>query len=139
LHLANMPVEFVPNIVYRRAIDDATGVGDLAVHVPARRSPLQTFATALGYAPAPGALNAAFWHDSRRSKTVLHFHDEPFRQGNAIGRVYTKPGSTWDALFDGGGLGPCDPHPQTGYHCVIAPGLNLRYDEGTEGRLLLVR
>jgi hypothetical protein len=86
-----------------------------------------------------GAFNAAFWHDSQRGKAVLHFLDQPFRAGTAISHIYTQANGTWDALFDGGGLGPCDPHPETGYRCVIAPALNLRYDEGSRGRLLLIR
>jgi hypothetical protein len=138
LFLAGMPVELVPRIAYRRDMD-ATGVGDLAVDVPVRHSPFQTLGTGFGYAPVPGALDGVFWHDNRRSTAALHFHDVPFQQGTALTSVYTKPGSPLDTLLDGGGLGPCAPHPETGYRCVLAPALNLRYDEGTEGRLLLIR
>ena len=136
---ADLPVEFVRTIGYQRDMDDATGVGDLIVNVPSNDSPFHTFSSGGGYVPMPGAFNAAFWHDGQRGKAVLHFLDQPFRQGTAISHIYTQPNSTWDALFDGGGLGPCDPHPETGYRCVIAPALNLRYDEGSRGRLLLIR
>jgi hypothetical protein len=139
LFLGGMPVDFVPRIAYQRDMDDATGVGNLAVDVPVRRSPFQTLATGLGYAPVLGALDAVFWHQNRRTTAALHFHDTPFQQGTAITSVYTKPGSPLDILLTGGGLGPCPPHPETGYRCVIAPALNIRYDEGTEGKLLLIR
>jgi hypothetical protein len=139
LRRADIPVEFVSKIGYQRDMDDATGVGDLIVSVPSKDSPFQTFSSGGGYVPMHGAFNAAFWHDGQRGQAVLHFLDQPFRQGTAISHIYTQPNSTWDALFDGGGLGPCDPHPETGYRCVIAPALNLRYDEGTRGRLLLIR
>lgn len=59
--------------------------------------------------------------------------------GTALSRIYTRPHSTWDTLFEGGGLGPCAADPETGYRCVLAPSLNLRYDEGTVGTLLLIR
>ncbi len=139
LRRADIPVEFVHNIDYQRSMNDATGVGDLMVKVPSNDSPFQTFSSGLGYAPVPGAFNAVFWYDGRKGKAVLHFLDQPFQQGAAISRIYTQPSSTWDNLFDGGGLGPCDPHPETGYTCVMAPAVNLRYDEGTVGRLQLIQ
>jgi len=139
LRRAEIPVEFVNKIGYQRDMNDASGVGDLIVSVPSKDSPFHTFSSGQGYLPMPGAFNAVFWHDGQKGKAVLHFLDQPFRQGTAISHIYTQPNSTWDALFDGGGFGPCDPHPETGYRCVIAPALNLRYDEGTRGRLLLIR
>lgn len=137
LRRADIPVEFVNKIGYQRDINDAAGVGNLAVNVPSKDSPFHSFSSGQGYVPVPGAFNAVFWYDGRHGKTVLHFLDQPFRQGTAISQIYTQPGSAWDTLFDGGGLGPCDPHPETGYRCLIAPAVNLRYDEGTEGKLLL--
>lgn len=139
LQRAEIPVEFVSKIGYQRSMNDATGVGDLIVSVPSHDSPFHTFSSGLGYAPVPGAFNAVFWHDGGKGKAVLHFLDQPFRQGTAISHIYTQLSSTWDNLFDGGGLGPCDPHPETGYRCVIVPALNLRYDEGTVGKLQLIR
>lgn len=139
LRRADIPVEFVNNIGYQRHMNDATGMGTLAVKVPSKDSPFHTFSSSQGYVPIPGAFNAVFWYDGRHGKAVLHFLDQPFRQGNAISQIYTEPGSTWDVLFDGGGLGPCDPHPETNYRCLIVPAVNLRYDEGSRGKLLLVR
>jgi hypothetical protein len=97
-----------------------------------------TFNTGLGYAPAPGAFNAVFWHDRHHEKVALHYLDEPYRIGNAISQIYTKPDSPFEALFEGGGLGPCPTDPETGYSCVTVPSLNLRYDEGSDGHLLLI-
>lgn len=139
LRRAEIPVEFVNKIDYQRSMNDATGVGELIVSVPSHDSPFATFSSSLGYAPVPGAFNAVFWHDGGKGKAVLHFLDQPFRQGTAISRVYTQPASTWDNLLDGGGLGPCDPHPATGYRCLIAPAVNLRYDEGAVGKLQLIQ
>jgi len=139
LHRADIPVEFVKKIGYHRHMDDATGVGDLIVSVPSEDSPFQTFSSGQGYVSMAGDFNAVFWHDGRKGKAVLHFRSQNFRQGTAISRIYTQPDSAWDALFDGGGLGPCEPHPETGYRCVFAPALNLRYNDGTRGRLLLIR
>lgn len=159
LRSADIPVEFVNKIGYRRDMNDATGVGDLTVSVPSKDSPFHTFSSGQGYVPVPGAFNVVFWHngqrhdgdrhdgerhdsqrhDDQKGKAVLHFLNQPFRQGTAISHIYTQPNSTWDALFNGGGLGSCDSHPQTGYRCVIAPALNLRYDEGSKGELLLIR
>jgi hypothetical protein len=139
LRSAEIPVEFVNKISYQRDMNDASGVGDLIVSVPSKKSPFHTFSSGQGYVPVPGAFNAVFWHDGKKGSAALHFLDQPFRQGTAISRIYTQPSSTWDNLFDGGGLGPCDPHPETGYKCVIAPALNLRYDEGTVGKLQLIK
>lgn len=139
LHQAKIPVEFVNKIDYQRNMDDVTGVGDLIVSVPSKDSPFHTLSSGLGYAPAPGAFNAVFWHDSEKGKAVLHFLDQPFQQGTAISHIYTQPASRWDNLFEDSGLGACDPHPETEYRCVIVPALNLRYDEGTVGKLRLIR
>jgi hypothetical protein len=139
LHTGDMPVEFVDTIGYQREMDDATGVGDLIVSVPAQHPALYSISTGQGYAPAPGAFNAVFWNEGRRGTAVLNFIDQPFLQGGAISRIYTRPHSTLNALLDGGGLGPCPPDPQTGFSCVIAPSLNLRYDEGTVGKLQLIK
>lgn len=138
LRRAEIPVEFVNKIGYQRNMNDATGVGDLIVSIPSKDSPFATFSSSLGYVPVPGAFNAVFWYNGRKGTAVLHFLDQPFQQGTAISYIYTQPSSTWDNLFDGGGLGPCNPHPATGYKCVIAPAVNLRYDEGTVGKLQLI-
>jgi hypothetical protein len=135
---ADMPVEFVDGIGYDRAIDDASGMGALTVTVPADPAALKTVASALGYAPAPGELNAIFWHESSEGIAALHYHGKPFRQGNAMAEVFFQPRSKWEALLADGGLGPCSSDPDTGFGCVSAPALNFRYDEGTEGRLLLI-
>jgi len=137
LNRGDMPVDFVNKIEYQRDMNDNTGVGNLAVAVPAKESPFHTLSVGQGYAPVPGAaFNVVFWHDGRHEQAVLHFLNQPFRQGTAISQIYTEPHSRWDRLLNGGGLGPCAPHPVTGYGCVIAPALNLRYDEGGKGRLL---
>lgn len=135
LQRTKIPVEFVKKIDYQRNMNDKTGIGHLIVNVPSNDSPFHSFSSGLGYIPMPGAFNAVFWHDAFQGKAVLHFHDQPFQQGTAITHIYLEPFSFWDDLFDGGGLGPCDPHPETGYQCVIVPSLNLRYDEGTVGTL----
>src|SRR5262249_16778519 len=139
LRLAGMPVEFVNQIGYQRDIDDASGVGDLVVTVPNRDSPFSSVDNGQGYALVPGELNAVFWHNSNECKAVLHFRHQPFREGNALSRIFTRPHSTWGALFDGGGFGPCAPEPRSGYNCVIAPSMNLRYDKGAVGKLLFIR
>lgn len=139
LRQADMPVEFIKMIDYQRDMNDATGVGNLVVSIPSKVSPFQTVNSGQGYVPAAGAFNAVFWHNGQQGKAVLHFLDQPFRQGTAISNIYTQPNSTWETLFKDGGLGPCDPHPETGYSCVTVPSLNLRYDEGTVGTLVLFR
>jgi hypothetical protein len=139
LRRADMPVELVNNISYQREMDDASGIGDLIVRVPDTDSAFSTVNSGQGYFPVPGALNAVFWHDGHKGTAVLHFLNQPFRQGSSISRIYTKPHSTWAALFDGGGLGPCSPDPRTGFGCVIVPGLNLRFDQGTAGKFLLIK
>lgn len=53
--------------------------------------------------------------------------------------VYTRPGSEWQMLFDGGGLEACPSDPETGYSCIVTPLLNLRYDRDWRGRLLVAR
>lgn len=133
------PVEYVSKIEYHRGMNDATGVGSLSINVPSKLSPFSTVSAGQGYARTSGAFNTVFWHDSGKGKTVLHFFDQPFSQGTAISQIYTLPGSKWDNLFDGGGLGPCAPQAGTGYHCITAPALNMRYDEGTRGTLMLIR
>jgi hypothetical protein len=133
------PIEYVSKIEYRREMDDATGVGNLSISVPSKLSPFGTFSTGQGYSRVAGAFNTVFWHDSRKGKTILHFLDEPFSQGTAISQIYTKPGSKWDTLFSGGGLGPCAAQAGTGYHCITAPALNMRYDEGTRGTLMIAK
>jgi hypothetical protein len=135
---AGMPVEFVDNIGYQRAIDDVSGIGDLTVTVPSDTAPLKTTASALGYSAAIGALNAIFWYEGVQGTAALHYRGEPFQQGEAIAEVFSQPQSRWEDLLTDGGLGSCLPDPDTGYSCVIAPALNFRYDEGTEGRLLLI-
>jgi len=50
-----------------------------------------------------------------------------------------KPQSTWDLLFSGGGWGARPPDPATGYNCLMAPSFNVRYDQGGEGELLLLK
>jgi hypothetical protein len=132
------PVEYVSKIEYQRGMNDATGVGTLSINVPSKLSPFSTFGTGQGYSRAPGAFNTVFWHEGKKGKTVLHFFDQPFSQGTAISQIYTQPGSRWDNLFNGGGLGPCAPQAGTGYHCITAPALNMRYDEGTKGTLMLI-
>jgi len=139
LRESGIPVELVSKIDYRRAINDETGVGTLSVNVPSAHSPLRTFNVGQGYSPAPAAFNTVFWRKGPTGTGMLHFLDQPFKQGTAIGRIYTQPGSKWDRLFSGGGLGPCDPDPGTGYHCIVAPALNMRYDEGSRGTLLLLK
>jgi hypothetical protein len=138
LRQADIPVEFVNKISYQRNMNDATGVGDLIVSVPSKESPLHTFNSGQGYEPDAGALNAVFWHDGGNGKAALHFRNQPFRQGTASSRIYTQPNSTWETLFEGGGLGSCDPDPETGYSCVTAPAFNFRWDGGSDGTLVLV-
>jgi hypothetical protein len=135
---ADMPAEFVDNIGYQRDIDDGSGIGDLTVTVPSGTAPLKTVASALGYSSAPGELNAIFWYEGLEGTAALHYHGEPFRQGDAIAEVFSQPQSRWEDLIAGGGFGSCFPDPATGYSCVSAPALNFRYDDGTEGRLLLI-
>jgi hypothetical protein len=134
-----MPVEFFERIGYERTMDDATGVGDLIVTLPEKYPFLSSINTGQGYAPIPGAFAAAFWYDGHRGTVVLSFIDQPFRQGGALSRIYTRPNSSLGLLFDGGGLGTCPPDPKTRFKCILAPSLNLRYDNGTVGRLELVK
>jgi len=101
--------------------------------------PPSSINTGQGYAPAPGAFNAVFWNDGQRGTAVLNFIDQPFLQGSAISYIYTRSQSTLNALLDGGGFGLCPPDLlRTGFDCVIAPSLNLRYDKGTVGKLQLI-
>jgi hypothetical protein len=141
---ADMPVEFVNKISYQREMNDATGVGDLFVSVPSRDSPFKTVSSSeQGYAlvtdsnGSPLPFNAVLWHDGSKGTAALHFLDEPFRQGQAIGQIYTQPQSKWEALFSGGGLGSCAP-PDAPTSCVIAPSVNLKYDKGTLGKLVVI-
>jgi hypothetical protein len=135
---ADMPVEFVNNIGYQRGIDDGSGFGDLTVTFPPDNALFKTVASAFGYLPAAGALDAIFWYEALQGTAALHYHDTPFRQGNALSEVFIQPQSRWEDLLIDGGLGPCLPDPVTGYGCVAAPALNFRYDEGSAGRLLLI-
>lgn len=136
---ADMPVELVNLIDYQRGMDDATGVGDLIVTVPAKEAPFFSFNhSGQGYFPTPGSLDAVFWKDGRKGKVALHYHGEPFRLGNAISQIYTDPQSTLGKLIEGGGWGSCPSDASTGYGCVIAPAFNLRYDEGSVGALLSI-
>lgn len=137
LRKADMPVRFVNKITYERSMNDTTGIGELIVNVPSKSNPLKTVNSGQGYAPAPGAFNVVFWHDDGHEKAILHFRNEPFRQGVAVSHIYTHPESEWQMLFDGGGLGACPPDPETGYHCIVAPSINWRYDEGWIGTLLV--
>lgn len=133
------PVEFVSKIEYRREMDDATGVGNLSISVPSKLSPFATYSVGQGYSRASGAFNTVFWHDGKKGEALLHFLDQPFSQGTAISQIYTQPGSRWDNLLIGGGLGSCAPQAGTDYHCINAPALNMRYDEGTRGTLMLIK
>jgi hypothetical protein len=136
---AGLSVEFIEAIDYERRMDDATGVGDLEVRLPGRHPFLYSVNTGQGYAPVQGALNAVFWHEGSRGTAVLSFANEPFRQGSAISRIYTRPHGTLDRLLEGGGLGPCPPDPKTRFNCIFAPSLNLRYDQGWVGKLQLIK
>src|SRR5262249_54240675 len=95
--------------------------------------------TGQGYASGQGAFRSSFWHDGERGTVVLSFVDEPFFQGNALSRIYTRPNGSLSVLFEGAGLGPCPTDPATGFRCILAPSLNLRYDEGTRGKLQLLK
>ncbi len=134
----NMPIKFLGKIDYQREMDDATGAGTLKVRVPAKKPDFFSTSLSGGYAPPSGALNAAFWQDGRKGrKVVLQILDQPFRQGSAVSQIYTRPHSGWEALFNGGGFGPCANDPQTGYSCILAPALNFRFF-GSVNRLLLI-
>src|SRR5262249_55867313 len=61
-----------------------------------------------------------------------------FQQGQAVSQIYTQPGSKWNNLLSGGGLGPGTPDPVTGYDSIVTPSLNFRYPQGSSGRLLLI-
>lgn len=134
---ADLPVELVRKILYQRPMDDATGVGDMSANIPSKGSPFMTVTSGFGYALATGALNAVFWYNGHHGKMALHFA-QPYRIGNAISQIYTKPASPLEALLKDGGSGPCLSDPETGYSCVTAPALNLRYDQGSDGTLLLI-
>jgi hypothetical protein len=147
LRSADMPVEFVNKISYQREMLDETGVGgDLLVSVPSRDSPFQTVSSPLEpYAlvtdsnGSPLPFNVVFWHNGSKGTAALHFLDQPFRQGQAIGQIHTQPESKWAALFSGGGLGPCgSPDAPPDPSCVIAPSVNLKYDDGTLGKLVVI-
>ena len=95
LSLTGLPVEYVPAIRYQRDMDDAAGVGDVLVEVPGKDSPFKTVNTGFSYAPMTGTLNAVFWYNCRNGKTALHYHNTPYRIGNASSQIYTSraPGS----------------------------------------------
>jgi hypothetical protein len=133
-----IPAKFFNDITAQSTLDDATGLGDLAVNVPGKRPLLNTVNTGLGHAAVPFPLDAIFWHEGARGSSALHFHNDPLRQGQGIGKVYTQPPSMLQGLLDGGGLGPCPPDAATGNHCVVAPALNFRYPNGGVGELLLI-
>jgi hypothetical protein len=139
LRMTSMPVEFVPTIRVERNMDDATGVGEMFVDVPSNESPFKAFNTGNGYATGPGMLNAVFWYNRRKGKTALHYHNTPYRIGNAVGQVYTKPDTWLGELVKGGGIGVCPPDPTTGYACVVTSSLNLYYDDGSRGDLMLIQ
>lgn len=140
LQSADMPVALLNQIDYQRGMDDASGIGDLIVNVPAKDSPFYSFShSEQGYGPVPGELDAVFWHNGRDGKVALHYRGRLPRQGMAISRIYAGPQSTWGVLLNGGGVAPCPSDLETGYNCVIAPSFNLRYDEGSVGRLVLVK
>jgi hypothetical protein len=140
LRSGGIPVEFIDRIGYQRNTDDATGVGDLIVTLPEHFPFLTSINSGQGYAPVPGGANrAAFWFDGDRGTVVLSFVDQPFRQGGAVSRIYTRPNGSLSLLLDGGGLGPCPSDPKTGFKCILAPGLNFSYDQGTAGTLYLIK
>jgi hypothetical protein len=140
LRSGGIPVEFIERIGYQRPMDDATGVGDLNVSLPESHPFLTSTNTGQGYAPIPNLANrAAFWSDGDRGTVVLSFVDQPFRQGGAISRIYTRPNGRLNLLLEGGGLGPCPPDAKTGFKCILAPGLNFSYDQGTVGTLQLLK
>src|SRR5262245_62000395 len=139
LRSGGMSVEFFEQIGYQRTMDDATGVGDLNVSLPDRYPFLYSANTGQGYAPGQGVFRSSFWHDGERGTVVLSFFDEPFFQGNALSSIYTRPNGSLSGLFEGAGLGPCPTDPATGFRCILAPSLNLRYDEGTRGKLQLLK
>ena len=139
LHSGGMPVEFDQRIGYERTMDDTTGVGNLVVTVPDRYPFLYSINTSQGYAPHTGANVAAFWHDGERGTTVLSFVDQPFRQGGALSRIYTRPNGSLQLLLNGGGLESCPPDQKTGFICILAPSVNFKFDNGTVGKLQLLK
>jgi hypothetical protein len=128
---------FLPQITYDRQIDDATGVGTLAVSLPDRMAPFHSRTDAFGYQPA-AAFDAIFWHAARQGVLALQFHHDPVRQGQALSQLYAGPESRWGRLLLDGGLGSCPADPASGDGCVRTPALNVRYDQGATGRLLQI-
>jgi hypothetical protein len=124
-------------LTYQRQIDDASGLGQLVVNVPAHRSSFRDINTAFGYGTPMGPLHAIFWHDGRHGRNALHFDVPVYRQANAFSYVYTQPGSALATLLTGGGVGPCPDDPVTGFSCVQAPSLSFSFDVGDTGQLLL--
>lgn len=137
LRSGDMPVEFVSQITYQRDYDDESGVGELSVKVPAQSSPFMSFNEGFGYALQPDPINAVFWHDGREGTTALHFLDDPFRRGEARSKLYTEPQSRWHTLFSGSNPSTCATDPETGFACMEVASVNLRYDNGAVGELLL--
>lgn len=127
LNDGGMPVIRIDKILYNRQIDDSSGVGTLTVSVPEDRPFLHSVNNAMGYQLADGARDAVFWYNGTRRISILHFHDAPFKQGQALSQVYIRLGSRWNDLIAGAGSGTCAPDPQTGDPCVMSPSLNLRY------------
>jgi hypothetical protein len=138
LRVADWPIEFVPRIAFGREIDDTTEVGQVLVEVPSRNSPFYSFNEAFGHAPA-GNVDAVFWFNGKKGTALLHFINEPARQGDALSLVFTPPGSRWNELLAGGGFGPGPTDPETGFESVVAPSLNFLYPEGSRGRILLLK
>lgn len=138
LRAADMPVEHIHDILYDRQMDDLSGIGKLRVRIRTNKPLLLSVNKGLEYATVGDALDAVFWYEGKRGTAVLHFHDIPLEQGNGKSKVFTPPGSMLEELISGGGLGPCAPDPVTGYPCVLSRAMNLRYRNGSTGRLLLL-
>jgi hypothetical protein len=135
---SGMPVELVRDITYDRQFVDATGFGTLTVNVSNHDASFHSINTGFGYQPVGGALNAVFWHWDHQGTSALHFHNEPFLQGQALSQVYLRPDSRWGSLLLGGGIGPCPADPASRSECVSTPSLNFRYPQGSRGQLTLI-
>ena len=134
---ADMPASF-KNIIYNRAINDTTGIGDLTVVVPDSKSPLASRNVGLTLAPAVGAFDTIFWYNGKRGTAALHFKDEPFQTGTANSQIYALRDSKLGNLLLSGGLGQCASDPNLVFLCVASKSLNLLYPQGTVGTLLLM-
>jgi len=138
LHRSDIPVQFNSHITYQREMDDETGVGNLEVVLSALAASLKFSDVGTGYAPANG-LQAVFWHNGPNRKSVLHFQDDLIKEGNAYSQVYVRSDGPWANIVEGGGQGSCSSDPVSGFICVQAPSLNLRYPTGTKGELLIIK